>query len=150
MKVKVYKALQADIASPYVWIDESLMPANAHRSYFRITRPADEDHERVSIVCQVYRATSDYRRRFKEGRSHAEIDGCPFIVMSEHYRNCLGGLEANKLASLEFKRVGFNLWGAWLASKSNPNRADRLALLMGAWSLILAVLSVALGIISLL
>ena len=150
MKVRVYKALQADIASPYVWIDESLIPEKAHRCYFRIARPAGEGHERISIVCQAYRATSDYKRRFEEAGRHAEIDGDRFIVMSEHYRNCLGGLEANKLVNLELKQVGSDLRGAWLASKFNPNRVERLALLMGFWSIIVSVLSMILGIISLL
>ena len=90
MEIKVCKALKADIASPYVWVSESLIHADDHRRYFRITRPAQDGQGKTSIVCQVYRAGADYKRRFKESRKHVQVDNGRFIVMSEHYRNQTG------------------------------------------------------------
>ena len=149
MEIKVCKALKADIASPYVWVSESLIHADDHRRYFRITRPAQDGQGKTSIVCQVYRAGADYKRRFKESRKHVQVDNGRFIVMSEHYRNFFDRLEPDGLVALELERIKYDLWGAWLASKYNPDKAERLALLMGIWSLVISLLSVFLGLMSL-
>lgn len=149
MEIKVCKALKADIASPYVWVSESLIHADDHRRYFRITRPAQDGQGKTSIVCQVYRAGADYKRRFKESRKHVQIDNGRFIVMSEHYRNFFDRLEPDGLAALELERIKYDLWGAWLASEFKPDQGERLALILGIVGVSISVASLFLGVLSL-
>lgn len=146
MKIKICKALVADISSPYVWMSASLMSEQDHLRYFRISVPA-ADGKRRSIVCQVYRATKDYERRFKKSRPHVPIDGCDFIVMSEHYRNILNGLKVDDFNEVEIERMSWEPWAVWKASKYNPNRSERLALQIAVVSLAVSILFSVVGLV---
>ena len=81
-------------------------------------------------------------------RPHVSIGGCDFIVMSEHYRNILGGLKVDDFNEVEIERVSWEPWAVWKASKYNPNRSERLALQIAVVSLAVSILFSAVGLVS--
>jgi hypothetical protein len=139
--MKIYAAQRDDINESFVWLEREGLPP---RCIVRITFP---DGGR-SVFCEALQFDKNFLEQYNQvPRFHID-NSASSIVISQWYRERLGGLETQKDYSLEVSPV--NSWYGKLRScKDHPQIVVRVALYLGLLSVLLGFIGLALGIVSL-
>lgn len=138
--VKILASTVEEISAEYIWTN-CIEDAGSNR-YYRV-KINDGD----SCIVRVLFADANFCCRYSDesSRRYKISNKDSYIVLSAHYRREFGGVKTylndKKVHCIDFKRVN-KIWGLILASWHFPVLQTWLSLMLGLLSLALGVISI--------
>mgnify|MGYP003316180742 CR=1 FL=1 len=143
--VKILASTAEEISAEYIWTN-CIEDAGGNR-YYRMTIDGG-----ASCVVRVLFADENFCQRYsaETSRRYKIKKEDRYVVMSAHYRREFGGVNTylsdkkhgtEKLHRIDFKRVN-KIWGLLLASWHFPVLQTWLSIILGLLSLALGVISI--------
>jgi len=140
MRLKIYPALFEDISSGWVLIEER---KSIQRAVIRIR----SKETKKSIYCEALTLDENFRKKYREKTGNLIDSPEKALVINEWYRQRLGNLETQREYDLEIKHK-VTIFGRLKAIMGHPQEAIRIAFWLAFISIVIGILSLAIGLLS--
>jgi hypothetical protein len=143
MNYKIYAALAEEENEGWVWLKDQNLTT---RTPIKIHNPVSGR----SVFCVSRRIDPNFLKRYKDGPHTCEIQGADeekALVISEWYRDALGGLDARKEVMLHISKLKVPIWRELRAACHHPDLIARIGTrlgVLGAWLGVIGVTAPAL------
>ncbi len=134
MEYEIYAGLYEEKNEGWIWTNDKSVKSG---DYVQIKS------NKGKLICQIRKIDDNFRNHYSKRGSGRKTFDCSknIVVVSDHYRDKLGGINTGKSYSLEIKKV--TSWHRkMLAMLGHPNDVIKI-------SIVLAIISCSLGIIGL-